>query len=318
MKMDIEINRGSVSPLAGDFDLGAFIAPPRQREAQRGLSAMIPQSAKQGLALRLVRDEGKAGRPPRALPKPDDPFFAEEAERIGDPRAGVGAPLPRREIGTHGRLQLADMVAEGGEIAGRERRQRAVRDRARQRLDLTRGDFGPGLEGRAFACACEPFRRRIEDQEHAPRGRERNAGSELRQLALARPLVEHRPALREGGDADAGARASSEPCRDLARVEPEPFQRGESGTDGKRQLRAGAEPRVRRDRLLDSERVARFDAAARGALPEIAFGAFAFGSADRKPVSAREAQPGARSIEREPERAEGAGASSAWVEKAEM
>ena len=46
----------------------------------------------------------------------------------------------------------------------------------------------------------------------------------------------------------------------------EPFQGGEGGTDGERKLRAGAEPRMRRDRLLDPERVTRFDPAARGDL----------------------------------------------------
>src|SRR5262245_28520656 len=136
-----------ISPLAGDFDLGAFIAASRQREAQGGLSAMIPQAAEQRLALRFTLREGKAGRPPRTLPKSADPFLAQEAEGIGNLRAGIGAPLPWREIGAHERLQLADMVAEGGEIAGRECRQRAVRDRARQRLDLTRGNIGQGLEG---------------------------------------------------------------------------------------------------------------------------------------------------------------------------
>src|SRR5262245_65548590 len=168
-------------------------------------------------------------------------------------QAGLSAPWPGLEIGAHARLQLADVPAEGGEIAGRERRQRAVRDRARQRLDLMRGNIGQRLEGRALVCAGETLRRRIEDQEHAPRGRKGNAGRELRQLALARALVEHGSALREGGDADTGARAPSESRRDLARLEAESFQGGEGGTDGERELRAGDEARWGAGLLLDPD-----------------------------------------------------------------
>ena len=48
------------------------------------MSAIIPQSVEKSRPFRFTLDEGKAGRSPRALPKPDDPFFAEKAERSRD------------------------------------------------------------------------------------------------------------------------------------------------------------------------------------------------------------------------------------------
>ncbi len=97
------------------------------------------------------------------------------------------------------------------------------------------------------------------------------------------------------------------------------FEGGEGGADGKGKLRAGAEPGMRRDRLLDPEIVGRVDAAARGDLPQIAFGALALGSAHREPSRAlAQDEPGPRPVEREPERAERTAAPSARIEKAEM
>ena len=124
-----------------------------------------------------------------------------------------------------------------------------------QLVGLALRKIGERVEGVRLALPGEPARTGIEDQQHAPIGGEGEAADELRQPALARAAVEHDAALREGGDADAGSGAAPEPCGDLLRVEAEVFERGECRADRQRELRARAETRMRRDRLVDPEPV---------------------------------------------------------------
>ena len=83
---------------------------------------------------------------------------------------------------------------------------------------LTLGEVGKLVEGCRFARPGEPLRARIEDEKHAPCGREGEPGSELRQsISGTRASIEDCAALLEGEDADAGAPAALKSPRDLLR-----------------------------------------------------------------------------------------------------
>ena len=100
----------------------------------------------------------------------------------------------------------------------------------------------------------------------------------MRRSVGARAAVEHGAPQREGGDADAGARAPAEPRGDVLRVEAEAAKRGEGRADRQRELRARAEPGMGRDRLLDVKRIGLGEAEALGDGGEVAKRSLALGA----------------------------------------
>src|SRR6202008_1872162 len=98
-------------------------------------------------------------------------------------------------------------------------------------------------------------------------------------------------------DADARARAAVEQSGDPARVELEPEQARDRGTGRQRQLRAGAETDVMRNRFIDAEIQARVEAIAPGQRFEMALRARRIGALRVHSLAAPERQARARRID---------------------
>jgi hypothetical protein len=153
-------------------------------------------------------------------------------------RAGVGAALERGEISAHALLEVPHLAAERREVARFEGRQCAVDDAFPQVRLLGAGEGGKRFERGHLVRAVEPLGLRIEDEKHAPVLGEGDARLQRRQGTVSRAAVEHGPARLVGRDADTRPRAAAEPCGDLDWCEVEPFECGEGGAHGERELGA--------------------------------------------------------------------------------
>ena len=237
-------------------DLAAVIAAAGDGEAQAGGLGPAARRPRRAAARRRARSRGSRSR---SAPTSSVRCRARPASRA---RRGRRPPQ--------------------GSCSARPARARSSRRwRAAVRRDLRRSDRGRARPARAAAtisttrhrCAARSARKRrqvaegldlrravqaaprvVVDQQHAPRlGKGQARDDRRRPIGLAAPAVEDDAAALEARDADARSQPAIEQPRERARVDRESVQAAARDARRERELRAGTEPDVLRDRGLDHE-----------------------------------------------------------------
>ena len=137
-------------------------------------------------------------------------------------------------------------------------------------------------------------------------------------LPLSLAGIDDDAAVLEAGDADAGPAAARQQRCVAVDVERQVMQRTQRGGDGERDLRAGTEAGVTRNRLFDDEPVLGANAETLAQCRQMRCGAFAFRPLDGGLARTRQPYHGLGLAERKSETAEPAPGAAAGIEKAEM
>ena len=201
----------------------------------------------------LVRQDGEAGRPPRALAQARDALRLQPGQDLAHGRAREAAVLGRREIVADPSLDLADRRTDGAEIrcgdARQQLHQHQTAQPAREFLRVGR----QATESMVLAGAVQSLVRRVEDQEEAPVfGKVEPRDQRRRQAVLASAAVEDEAALLEGADSDTRAAATLQELGNLTRRHRRSRPAWRAATpSAKASWVPGPQPRMGRDGLLD-------------------------------------------------------------------
>ena len=147
--------------------------------------------------------------------------------------------------------------AEGSEVALDQSRHDAHQHLPADLADAACGEWRQRTERLDLVLAVQPVPRTVEDQDDPPLLRKGQPRDDRRRpAAVVLAGVDDHAAALEAGDADAGAAAARQQRRVAADIERQVVQRAQRRRDRKRDLRAGAEAGMARDRLLDHQTVA--------------------------------------------------------------
>src|SRR6266705_4012008 len=196
-------------------DFRAVIEPRAEEDVQTRAAFVATRHRGEPLRLQRRSRERKAGRTPGALPDAVRAGAIHAVETGGD--GGAREPpsaLERRIMVAEHRLQLLDRGAEGRDVAFRKPRQRLHQDEPAQARRLVAGEWRERRECGLLVGAVDALAARIEHDEDAPVGREREAADDRRRRRhRAVAAIDQKPTMRERSDADAGARAALKPDR---------------------------------------------------------------------------------------------------------
>ena len=149
--------------------------------------------------------------------------------------------------------------------------------------------------------------------------RNRHAGDHRRRPHRgSAPAVDHEPAVVKQPDADAGPRAAIEPDGIGRDIERKVVQSPHGGRDRERELRAGAEPGMRRNGFEDVHPMAAGEAEIALHRLEIAFDAIAFRPRDLRRRRAFDRDARLQIADRDADAAEATSEPAVQIEKAEV
>src|SRR5258708_4941693 len=196
-------------------DFGAAIEPLAYADVQTLAAAMSARDAHQTIGLNLRCRECEPGRPPRALPDAMRAFPREQIETGRDLRAGEAAPtLSGSEIIAKPLLQLRNRRAELRKIMLGERRQRLHHDETTEMRDSLCRELRQRREGLDLVASMRTLARRIEQHQHAPLCRKREARDDRRDTCCrTATTVDDEAAVAKQPDAKPGAGTAPQPDR---------------------------------------------------------------------------------------------------------